>query len=496
MVFICCDKKTNETINSQLKPNFYASDTIISPNESVVFTEKSEGDPTSWYWEFQGGTPATSTDKNPEIVYNSLGTFDVKLIVQDNNSSASLVQQNFIRVENLTPVTFDLTWQKSIGEHNLSELVFSFIETSDGGFMSSGSIWHSNENTDVCIVKYDQNLNVVWEKIFSGNYHETGFSLIETNDGSFIVAGSTNSIEGQIQSYNGDYDIFLLKFDINGNVMWTKSYGGSEYESCLKNSLKELADGNLIISGTASSNDGDISRNIGDKDVWLINLNKNGTIIHEKTYGGSQDEYGGQIIINNQELILGFRSRSNDGDFISEGIIVTKMSLNGEIIWVANLEGLNYGKTIIDKTGGYISLIGNTKNRSDFEIIKMDEQGSILWKNSFGGSGQEWGEDLIQFADNSLAVLGTSSSSDGEILNNYGTKDDVILAKLSYSGKLLGLKNFGGSDREWTNSFLEIGNGEFIINASTSSYDYDVINNFGATGIDNWIFKAKEIILE
>ena len=172
------------------------------------------------------------------------------------------------------------------------------------------------------------------------------------------------------------------------------------------------------------------------------------------------------------------------------------MSLHGEIIWVANLEGLNYGKTIIDKTGGYISLIGNTKNRSAFEIIKMDEQGSILWKNSFGGSGQEWGEDLIQFADNSLAVLGTSSSSDGEILNNYGTKDDVILAKLSYSGKLLGLKNFGGSDREWTNSFFEIVNGEFIINASTSSYDYDVINNFGATGIDNWIFKAKEIILE
>ncbi|MDX1699119.1 MAG: hypothetical protein R3250_00810 [Melioribacteraceae bacterium] len=111
-------------------------------------------------------------------------------------------------------------------------------------------------------------------------------------------------------------------------------------------------------------------------------------------------------------------------------------------------------------------------------------------------AGRNGGEDLIQFADNSLAVLGTSSSSDGEILNNYGTKDDVILAKLSYSGKLLGLKNFGGSDREWTNSFLKIGNGEFIINASTSSYDYDVINNFGATGTDNWIFKAKEIILE
>ncbi len=394
-------------------------------------------------------------------------------------------------LEKLIPINFELIWQKSIGEFNKSEIVFSFIKTNDGGYMSSGNIWLNNSDTDISIIKYNSSLEIIWEKIFKANNHDRGTNLIETSDGNFIVSGWTNSTEGDIKSFNGSYDVFLLKFDGIGNTIWQKSYGGSQSEMTSNNSLIETKNGNLMVVGSSKSNNSDVKENFGGSDLWLINLKNNGEIIWERSYGGSKDDYGRQIIEYNGNYIVGFGSRSNNGDFLSSGNFITLFDANGEIKWFTNLGGLNYGKTIIDKNGGFITLMATKDTGSKLEIVKTNESGKSLWRSVFGGSKQEFPEDLIQLNDLSLIVLGLSKSNDGDIGTNYGG-DDVIVSKLNNRGKILGIKNFGGSKREWANIILETGKGEYLINASTTSNNIDVEQNYGDTGIDNWLFKIKE----
>jgi PKD repeat protein len=490
LLLSACKDESPSIANEKVAPDFQSSDTIIDLNQTVSFYDISKGNPDKWVWEFEGGNPSFSFERNPQILYEKAGVYDVKLIVQNDISINSIIKKDHITVENSAPVQFELTWQKSISEFFQSEIVNSFIKTSDGGYLSLGWIWLSNENTDISLIKYDENLNVVWQKIFSGNKSDMGGSLIETSDGNYMAAGYTNSTEGDIIGTHGGYDVFLFKFDDSGNILWQKTYGGSEDEYCENLSLIELLDHTLMISATSGSNDGDVSFNHGGLDLWVVSLNSSGGIVKEKCFGGSMDEYARQILPIGEDFLVGFKNGSNDGDFLAAGNFVSMIDQNGEIKWKTNLGGWNYGKTIADKNGGFISLIGNIARSSDFEIARISESGSIIKKFSFGGSKQEFGRDLIQLDDGSLIILGTSASGDGEIPGNYG-KEDLILSKLSPSGNQLWVRHIGGSQTEWANCILSLGNEEYLINASTASDDYNVLENFGKTGIDNWLIKVK-----
>jgi PKD repeat protein len=485
--FTAC--KNDNPVNTKVTCDFQASDTAVNLNQNISFTDQSKGNPTGWTWIFEGGNPTVSHEQNPTVLYENAGIYDVKLIVKNDISVDSIIRNKFILVENSTPVTFDLTWQKFPGSYN-NEVINSFIKTSDGGYMSCGWIWISNENTDASIVKYNENLEVAWQKIFSGNKIDDAASLIETSDGNYLVAGATSSTEGDIKGTHGNYDAFLLKIDDSGNILWQKSYGGSEDEYCDNKSLIELADHHIMISATSGSNDGDVASNHGGFDLWVVNLDGNGEIQWEKCYGGTSDDYGRQIMACDQGLLIGSKNNSNDGDFTGGGNVVARIDQTGAIQWKTNLGGMNYGKTIPDKNGGFISLNANSSRSGDIEVVKLSGSGSVTWKSTFGGSRQEFANDIIQLEDGSLIILGMSSSTDGEIPGNYGSQDDLIISKLSASGKLLGIRNFGGSKGEWANCILNQGNGEYLIDGTTDSDDFDVSGN--VTGYDTWLFKVKE----
>jgi PKD repeat protein len=487
LCFSACKK--DNPLNTKVTCDFQASDSLVDLNQSISFTDQSQGNPTSWTWEFEGGNPSVSHEQNPAVLYENAGIYDVKLTVQNGISIDSVIRKKYIIVENSTSVTFDLTWQTFPGTYT-NEVINSFIKTTDGGYMSCGWIWISPENTDACIVKYNENLEVVWQKIYSGDKFDDAGSLIETSDGDYLIAGATSSTEGEIMGTHGGYDAFLLKIDDSGNIVWQKSYGGSEDEYCGNKSLIELPDHHIMISASSGSTDGEITSNHGGFDLWVVNLDSNGEIQWEKCYGGTLDEYGRQIMICDQGTLIGLKNNSNDGDFPGVGNVVAMIDQSGTIQWKTNLGGMNYGKTILDRNGGFISLNANNARYSDIEVVGLSGSGSVIWKSSFGGSRQEFGNDIIQLEDGSLIVLGLSSSTDGEIPGNYGSEDDLIISKLSASGKLLGIRNFGGSSREWANCILNQGNWEYLIDATTTSDDFDVSGN--VNGNSTWLFKVRE----
>jgi len=156
----------------------------------------------------------------------------------------------------------NLQWTKTIGQEG-SEGGESLIQTADGGYAIAG---YTNSfgagETDVYVVKLDAHGNLQWTKTIGGPEIDLGHSLIQTADSGYAIVGKTNSFGA------GDYDVYVVKLDAKGNLQWTKTIGGPDYES--GTSLIQTSDGGYAIAGKT------ISFGAGETDVYVVKLDKNG----------------------------------------------------------------------------------------------------------------------------------------------------------------------------------------------------------------------------
>lgn len=124
-------------------------------------------------------------------------------------------------------------------------------------------------------------------KTLGGSVNESGRSVINTSDGGYIVAGYTQSIDGDIKTTRNtiQYDFWVLKFNVSDNLQWQKTYGGSKDDKAFK--IIKTSDNGFAIVGYGKSNDGDVNTNEGFDDIWILKLDTNGTIVWKKTTGFS-----------------------------------------------------------------------------------------------------------------------------------------------------------------------------------------------------------------
>ena len=134
---------------------------------------------------------------------------------------------------------------------------------------------------DVCLIKVDADGNDIWDKTFGGDGPENGASVQQTSDGGYIIAGSTESFGA------GDWDVWLIKTDADGNDIWNKTFGGSDRD--YGHSVQQTSDGGYIIAGRTGS------YGAGGLDVWLIKTDAEGERIWDKTFGGGDLERGHSI---------------------------------------------------------------------------------------------------------------------------------------------------------------------------------------------------------
>lgn len=112
--------------------------------------------------------------------------------------------------------------------------------------------------------------NVKWVKNYGGRGWDRAKSVLQTIDGNFIIAGFSTSNSGDVRRNNGDSDAWIVKLDSDGNIVWEKNYGGSEDDYA--NSIKQTTDGGYIIAGSSQSTDGDASSNQGSSDIWVFKI--------------------------------------------------------------------------------------------------------------------------------------------------------------------------------------------------------------------------------
>jgi uncharacterized repeat protein (TIGR01451 family) len=196
-------------------------------------------------------------------------------------------------------VTGNITWQKSLGGSG-SDKAQSIQQTVDGGYIvagysnsNDGDLTGNNGSYDYWVVKLDVTGNISWQKSLGGSGTDKAQSIQQTTDGGYIVAGFSNSNDGDVTGNNGSYDYWVVKIDASGNITWQKSLGGTWYDKAY--SIQQTTDGGYIVAGESACNDGDVTVNNGWYDYWLVKLDASGNIIWQKSLGDTDAQYARSI---------------------------------------------------------------------------------------------------------------------------------------------------------------------------------------------------------
>jgi hypothetical protein len=193
-----------------------------------------------------------------------------------------------------------IQWQRSYGGTG-AESGGPIKQTLDGGYIicsstnsNNGDVSVNNGSNDYWLVKLNSLGIIQWQKCFGGSGDDFAKDVIQTSDGGYIVCGSSNSINGDVTDNHGNDDYWILKLNNVGAVQWKRSYGGSLFD--FANSILQTTEGGYLISGRSSSVDGDKSSNNGAYDNWLVKITGSGAIEWEKNFGGSIDEDARSVI--------------------------------------------------------------------------------------------------------------------------------------------------------------------------------------------------------
>jgi hypothetical protein len=358
-------------------------------------------------------------------------------------------------------------WTKTYGGLDI-EYGKSVQQTVDGGFVFTGSTKsYGNGDYDVWLIKTDNNGDSLWTKTFGGINNDQGWDIKQTTDGGFIISGET------IKSFYPD--IWLIKTDNNGDTLWTNTFGGWDHEKAY--CVNQTSDKGFIITGTSNSFGSNTY-----SDLYLIKTDSNGTNIWSKVYGGNSTDKGRSVL------------QTKDGGFIVTGITnsfgngsydlwLMKTDHQGDTIWTKTFGGAGFeeGFSIKETTdSGYI-ITGSTTSYGngsyDLWIIKTDSQGDSIWTKAYGGTDFDQGDDIVQTSDGGFIITGlTKSFGNGSF--------DLWLLKTDYQGDTLWTKTLGGADADYGKSVQQTLDGGYIITGNTE---------INTGNYDLWIIKTDSL---
>ena len=331
----------------------------------------------------------------------------------------------------------------------------SLIELNDGGYLIAGNTSLLGDNySNALLIKIDHTGKEKWKRDYTFSSVDRLNMVKELQDGSLIAAGFTMS------STNYSKDILVIKTDAQGNLEWQRSYGDTQDETA--NSIDISSDGGLIISGEV------INENTGFSLCYLIKIDDEGELAWSNTFGGSLNDNGHSVISTNDAgfAITGMTRSLGDSN---GDMWLIKVNANGQMEWERTYGGdyTEYGRTIQQTVdGGYI-IIGQIESfalgYNDAYLIKTDAQGNEMWSQTFGGQGTDQGRQVVSTLDEGYLISGYTDS--------FGTLGgfNFWLVKANSLGELEWQRFYGEQGDDRGLSGIQTSDGGYAIAGYTNS---------------------------
>ena len=352
-----------------------------------------------------------------------------------------------------------VVWSKTFGGTSY-DAAYSLVKTSDGGYALAGNTWSfgTDGSSDFWLIKTDSSGNMEWNKTYGGMGYDGANSLVQTSDGGYALAGETES------SGAGLGDFLLVKTDSNGNMEWNMTYGGIRREEAY--SLVQTSDGGYILAGYTYSFGNPQEGILLERDAWVVKTDGSGNVQWNRTYGGTGDDWAHSIAqTSDGGYAVAGRNWSSGVDDSSDFWLI-KTDANGNVIWNHTYGGAGNDRaySLINTSDGGYALTGISNSvtpESSFWLVKTDSLGNMEWNQTYG---QEAGANaLVQTSDGGYALTGGTSSL------GFGNSD-VWLVKTDGLGNMEWNHVYGGERNDVANALVENSDGGYTLAGSTESF--------------------------
>ncbi|MFL1010824.1 hypothetical protein [Flavisericum labens] len=370
-----------------------------------------------------------------------------------------------------------------------------------------------NESFDYWLIKFDKNNNTVWQKTYGGTDNDRGKDINQTNDGGFALIGFSQSNDGDITENNGAGDFWVIKTGAAGEIIWEKSYGflGADTGTSIIQTYDNgfLLTGVLDVSASQGQGNSKSTRKMhAGGDYWAIKLNTFGEKEWSKFYGGTFTDtpYDAIQTADNGYIIVG-SSDSDDVDIKgnngSYDFWVIKISEGGTLLWEKSFGGseIDEAYAITQSNDGNYIIVGDTRSddqdvsfnngAADLWVIKISPTGDLLWEKTYGGTSFDVGRSVSKTNDDGFIISGSSRSADGNITKNNG-QNDAWIVKIDTNGNLIWQKTIGGSNTDFAHDTIELDNSRIITVGESSSSDFDIKRNQGFNDVLIFEIELKE----
>lgn len=428
-IFLSCSKKDDPLDSSDFSPEIESITTLGgTKNESaksviktqdggyaiVGYTQSMDGDIEGkfnesfdfWFLKFnefnelewQKTYGGSDDERASDLIQTNDGGYAVigKSKSEDGDVSENAGYEDFwiIKLDSYGSIL----WQKSFGYSGV-DTPNSIIQTNDQGYLITGvldvsasngqgsrlsSVQARHAGGDYWVIKLNSSGNKEWSNYYGGTFTDTAYDTVQTNDNGYIIVGSSDSIDVDISNNKGNYDFWIIKISEFGDLIWEKSFGGDQVDEA--RAISQMADGNYLVVGDTRSSNLDISQNNGAADLWVIKISSDGSLLWEKTLGGSNFDVARSISKTQQnDFLIAGSSRSSDGIFI------------------------------------------NNNGQNDALLLKINSNGYLQWQKTIGGPEIDFFYGAEELTDGSIVAVGDSDSSNIDIMENKGFKDLLIL---------------------------------------------------------------------
>jgi len=402
----------------------------------------------------------------------------------------------------------DIDWSKKLVADNY-DLGRAAFPTPDGGYLlaatsdspiSGSKTIASLGGFDIWLIKLNASRVVVWQKVIGGAGYDGVQQMKQTSDGNFIIGAVSSSGVSAMKSQpsRGGNDYWLVKIDVDGNILWERTFGGSSSDNL--RAVNETPDGGFIMNGySISDSSGEKSEDnfpggsFGSNDYWVVKADATGNMLWENTLGGDDGDFayaaigtpdGGAIVGGSSYSNTSYDKSEDSFNDYTDDFWIIRLDHLGAVIWDQTIGGLSGDEChdILHLSDGNYLLGGransdisgdkteNSRGLGDYWVVKINDDGDILWQKTMGGDQYDGLLSMDECADGSIVACGYSSSAiSGEKTEAGLGFDDYWVVKFNFDGEMLWDKSIGFSGDDEANTIIQTADGGYLVSGETGN---------------------------